>query len=43
MRRPALLAAVLGAAVALFARRAKARRAEQDLWHEASLEAPDLR
>ncbi len=43
MRRPALLAAVLVAAAALLARRTKARRAEQDLWHEASLEAPDLR
>lgn len=42
MRRPALLAAVLGAVTVLLRRRSKAQQAERELWHEASA-APDLR
>jgi hypothetical protein len=41
VRRPALLAAVVGAVV-LWRRRAAAARAERDLWAEAGV-APDLR
>ncbi len=44
MRRPVLLLAVLGAAVALLRRR-RAARAERDLWSEATGPVPvrDLR
>ena len=43
-KRPVLLLAVLGAALA-FVRRQKAQRAEADLWSEATAPAdrPDLR
>ena len=41
MRKPILLAALLGAAAAL-AKRASARRSEREVWHEAT-QAPDLR
>lgn len=40
-KRPVLLLAVVGAALALL-RRQKAQRAEADLWNEATT-APDLR
>ena len=48
MRRPAVLVALLGSAALLLkrllTRRGKARRAERDLWTEASQGvAPDLR
>ncbi len=42
MRRPALLAAVLGAVALFLTRRGKAQQAERDLWTEAT-SAPDLR
>jgi hypothetical protein len=42
VRRPALLAALLGAVALAVTRRSKARRAEHDLWTEATT-APDLR
>lgn len=42
MRRPALLAALLGAAAVLVKKRSKAQQAERELWTEAT-EAPDLR
>jgi hypothetical protein len=40
-KRPVLLLALLGAALALV-RKSKAQRAEADLWNEAT-SAPDLR
>lgn len=42
MRRPALLAALLGALAVVLRRRSRAGRAEKDLWTEATA-APDLR
>ena len=42
MRRPAVLAAAVGALALLVKRRSQARRAEQDLWTEAAT-ASDLR
>ncbi|MGB8650181.1 MAG: DLW-39 family protein [Mycobacteriales bacterium] len=42
MRRPALLAALLGAATVLMRRRGRAQKAERELWTEAA-KAPDLR
>ena len=42
MRRPALLALLLGAGAVAFTRRQRAHRAERDLWNEATT-APDLR
>ena len=42
MRRPALLAVLLGAGALLFTRQRKSRRVERDLWTEATT-APDLR
>ncbi|MGZ6793739.1 MAG: DLW-39 family protein [Mycobacteriales bacterium] len=43
MRRPAVLAALLGS-LALVLRRSRAQRAERDLWTEAAAkDAPDLR
>ena len=41
MRKPVVIAALVGAAAAL-ARRAKARRSERDVWKTATKE-PDLR
>lgn len=42
MRRPAFLALLLGAGAFLLRRKARAGRAEKDLWTEATA-APDLR
>jgi hypothetical protein len=42
MRRPAVLAALLGAVAVLLRRRGKSQRAERDLWNEATT-TPDLR
>ncbi len=42
MRRPALLAALLGALAVVLRRRSRAGQAEKDLWTEATA-APDLR
>jgi hypothetical protein len=42
MRRPALLAALLGAAALLVRRRARVGQADRDVWTQAT-EAPDLR
>jgi hypothetical protein len=42
VRRPAVLAAAVGALTVLLRRRSQARRAEQELWTEAAV-APDLR
>lgn len=42
MRRPALLAALLGVLAVLLRRRARAGQAEKDLWTEATA-PPDLR
>jgi hypothetical protein len=42
VRRPALLVVLLGAGALLLRRRARAGRAEKDLWTEATA-APDLR
>ena len=42
MRRPALLATLVGALALLLARRSRSGRAERDLWTEATT-APDLR
>jgi hypothetical protein len=36
MKKRALFVAVVGALGAVFAKRSKARKAEQDLWNEAS-------
>jgi hypothetical protein len=36
VRRPALLAALLGAAAVLLRRKTKAGQAEKDLWNEAT-------
>jgi len=36
MKKKALVMAVLGAVGAVFAKRSKAKKAEQDLWNEAS-------
>jgi hypothetical protein len=45
MRRPAVLVTLLGAATVLLRKRGKARKAERELWTEASKGAaePDLR
>jgi hypothetical protein len=44
VRRPAVLVALLGSLALLLTRRGRAKRAERDLWTEASLvDAPDLR
>ena len=43
MKKRTLLTVVLGAAAALFAKRNKARKAEQDLWNEAGQAGSDLR
>ncbi len=42
MRRPTLLAVLLGAGALLLRRRSRAGRAEKDVWTEATA-APDLR
>ena len=42
MKKKTFLAVLLGAVATVFARRSKARKAEQDLWNEAG-QAPDLR
>jgi hypothetical protein len=42
VRRPALLAVLLGAATVVLRKRRKAQQAERDLWTEAT-SAPDLR
>lgn len=42
MRRPALLAALLGVLAVVLRRRSRAGQAEKDLWTEAT-SAPDLR
>ena len=42
MRRPALLAVLLGVAAAVAHRRSRAQRDERQLWTEATT-APDLR
>ena len=42
MRRPALLALVLGVGAVALNRRRQAQRAERDLWTEATTK-PDLR
>ena len=43
MKKRTLLTVLLGAAAALFAKRSKARKAEQDLWNEAGQAGTDLR
>ena len=43
MKKRALLTAALAACAALFAKRTKARKAEQDLWNEAGQAGSDLR
>ena len=43
MKKRALVTALLGALVAVFAKRSKARKAEQDLWNEAGTAGTDLR
>ena len=43
MRRPALLAALVGAAAVVLRRRSKAQQAERELWNEATATPPDLR
>jgi len=42
MRRPALLAALLGLAALVLRRKSRAGQAEKDLWTEATAQ-PDLR
>jgi len=42
VRRPALLALLIGVGAALLRRRSRAGQAEKDLWTEATA-APDLR
>ena len=39
MKKKALLTAVVGAAVAVFAKRSKAQKAQRDLWNEAGQSA----
>jgi hypothetical protein len=43
VKKRTLLTVLLGAAAALFAKRSKARKAEQDLWNEAGQAGTDLR
>ena len=43
MKKKAFLTAILGAAAALFMKKSKARKAEQDLWNEAGAAGTDLR
>jgi hypothetical protein len=43
MKKRALLTALLAAVAAVFAKRSKARKAEQDLWNEAGQAGSDLR
>ena len=43
MKKKALLTGLLGAAAALFMKKSKAKKAEQDLWNEAGQAGADLR
>jgi hypothetical protein len=43
MKKKALLTAALGAVAALFVKKSKAKKAEQDLWNEAGQTGADLR
>jgi hypothetical protein len=43
MKKRTFLTALVGAVAALFVKRSRARKAEQDLWNEAGQAGPDLR
>ena len=43
MKKKAFLTAIVGAAAAVFVKKNKARKAEQDLWNEAGQAGSDLR